>query len=49
MEGNDNLYTFLKRHYFCSENLRKNQILIYPRNVTVLSCKESKFSNLLYH
>ena len=40
MEGNDNLCTFLKRHYLCSRNLRKDQILIYPRTMNVLSCRE---------
>ena len=47
-EGNGNLCIFLKHHYPCSGNLRKNQILIYPRTMNVLSCKESKFANLLY-
>ena len=31
------------------ENTRKNQILIYLIAMNILTCKESKFSNLLYH
>ena len=27
----------------------KNQILLYPRTINILTCKESKLSNLLYH
>ena len=31
------------------ETSGKNQILIYPRTMKILSCKELKFSKLLYH
>ena len=31
------------------EDTRKNQISIYPRTMNIFTCKESKFSNLLYH
>ena len=37
MEGNDNLWTFLKRHYLCSGNFRKNQVVIYAGTMNVLS------------
>ena len=30
------------------KDTRKNQILIYARAMNILTCKESKFSNLLY-
>ena len=48
-ERNYDLWAFLKSHYLCFENLRKNQILIYPRTTNVLFCKEWKFSNLSCH
>ena len=35
--------------HFALETSGKNQILIYPRTMNILSCKESKFSNLSYH
>ena len=39
MDGNNNLWTILKNHCICSGSLRKNQILIYPRTMNILSCK----------
>ena len=48
MEGNNNLWVFLKS-YLCSGNLRKKSNFDYPGTMNVLSCKESKFSNRLYH
>ena len=44
MEGNDNLRTFLKSRCLCSGNLRKNQILIYPITMNILSCKRVEIS-----
>ena len=31
------------------EDTSKNQISIYPRTLSIDTCKELKFSNLLYH
>ena len=42
MEGNGNHWTFLKSHCLFSGNLRKNQILIYPRTLNILSCKRAE-------
>ena len=35
--------------HFVMEDTRKNHISIYPRTMNMLTCKESKFSNLLYY
>ena len=48
MEGNDNLWTFLKKHCLCSGNFWKIKYLLIQKPWIYYFVQESKFSNLLY-